>query len=179
VETATPTATATLDAGCPDPYEPNDSFAAAYALPGGTYNARICEAGDEDWFSIALVRDQSLLVVLDNLPRNYDLEIYDPLGLRIRESHSPGTASETRSILADWRYAYGPYRVRVFGVAGAFDANPYRLKLEPGPLPTEAPTLLPTATRTATPPCPYDPYEAHDGYTYNDTLEVHHGRFAL
>jgi hypothetical protein len=37
---------------CPsDDYEPNGSFAQAYAISAGTqYTAYICPSGDEDWF---------------------------------------------------------------------------------------------------------------------------------
>lgn len=171
-DTATPTATATLDAACPDPYEPNDTFATAWTSSGGDYQPRLCTEGDEDWFRIHLVMGQSLVVTLDNLPKNYDLEIYDPLGVKIREAHSLGTTPETRSIVADFRWAYGDYRIRVFGVAGAHDVNQYHLKILPGPEPTAPPTTVPSPTRTATPPCPYDPYERHEGYEFNDTLEA-------
>lgn len=171
--TLTPTVTPTLDPACPDSYEPNDTFAMARPMAGGEYYARLCAAGDEDWFSVSLVRDQMLRVTLENLPANYDLEVYNPLGVRIAEAHSPGTASESRAIVADWRYTYGGYRVRVFGVAGAFDRNrSYRLKLEVGVTPTPTTTGTPTVTRTPSPTCVPDAYEAHDGFDFNDTFEA-------
>ena len=173
-KTLTPTITATVDPGCPDLYEPNDSFAAAYAVLGGVYNARICVAGDEDWFSVNLALGQSLLVNLDNLPKNYDLEVYDLSGAaRCASPTIPAPPRRRATSSPIGGTPMGHTGVRVFGVAGAFDAvTPYRLKIEPGPLPTVTETSLPTATRTPTPVCGYDPYEAHGGFDYNDTFEA-------
>jgi hypothetical protein len=158
--TAGPSPTPTPTSACPDPYEPNETFASAWPLGAGGYNAYICAPGDQDWFSINLAPFQALQVTLTDLPKNYDLGLYDPLGVLIGDSHNGGTAPEQKNIVAS--ATGGAYRVRIFGVAGAFDpTTPYTLKLEPGAAPL-TPTFTPTPTRTSTPSCGTDPYEPNN-----------------
>ena len=179
---ATPTATPI----CPDLYEPNETFASASPLSAGEYEAYICAPGDQDWFSINLVPHQDLQVTLNgpssakqvsltDLPKNYDLELYDPLGRLVASSHNGGTAPESIGFTAS--AMGGAYRIRVFGVGGDFDPdNPYALKLELGIAP---PTPTPTATPTHTPvpSCGPDPYEANNSSATAATIatgtEIH------
>ncbi|HEY64160.1 MAG TPA: DNRLRE domain-containing protein, partial [Caldilineae bacterium] len=156
--TATPTPTAT--AYCPDPYEPNETFAAASLAGAGTYQAYICTPGDQDWFRIDLAPLQELRVILTDLPKNYSLELFDPFGVLVAGSHRDGMTSEEIRFTASAQG--GAYRVRVRGVAGAFDpGSPYTLKFLPRPAPP-APTSTPTPTYTPIPSCGPDPYEPND-----------------
>jgi len=64
---------------CPnDPWEPNDSFDAAKVIaPGNTY-AYICPQGDKDYFQFLVQRGQQITLEMDDMPRAYDLALYDP-----------------------------------------------------------------------------------------------------
>ena len=164
--TPTPTATATTGPACPDPYEPNETFADAWPVSSGEYEAYICEPGDQDWFSIDLLRHQELSVSLYELPEDYDLELYDPRGVLMASSRNGGTTSE--SIEFRDPEITGVHRVRVLGVAGAFDPDKtYTLKLDPGPTPTPRP---PTATPVPTPTCTHDRFESND--TFAEAAEI-------
>jgi len=169
--TQTPTATPTATPTCPDPYDPNETFATARSLSAGKYEAYICFPGDQDWFSINLVSYQDLQVTLNgpssakqvsltDLPKNYDLELYDPLGRLVASSHNGGTAPESIGFTAS--ATGGDYRIRVFGVGGAFDPdNPYALRLDLGAAPP-TPTATATPTHTPVPSCGPDAYEPND-----------------
>ncbi len=99
-------------------------------------------------------------MTLYDLPRNYDLELYDPLGRLVASSHRPFQRAEIIEFRAS--EMGGAYRIRVFGVGGAFDPDkPYILKLTLGETPTPRP---PTATPTPTPICATDPYEPNDTF---------------
>ena len=158
--TQTPTATPTATSTCPDPYEPNETFASAWPVSAGQYHAYICTPGDQDWFRINLLPFQELRVTLTDLPKNYDLELYDPLGVLVAGSHNGGTVPEQIDFVAS--ATGGAYRVRVRGVAGASDpSRPYTLKLNLGTAPP-TPTSTPTPTHTPVPSCGPDPYEPND-----------------
>jgi len=148
-----------LQQQCPDPYEPNETFASAWPVSAGEYSAYICKSGDQDWFGIYLLPSQELGVILTDLPKNYDLELYDPFGLLVASSHKKGTTMEKIFFSSK---TGGAYRVRVLGVAGDSDpSQPYILELNPGTLfPTPIPT--PTPTATPIPACSPDPYEPND-----------------
>ncbi len=82
---------------------------------------------DEDWFSVDLIAGQTLRLDLDQLPFDYDLELYTDakqlLASSLRGGTSPESIERTVSITAR-------YRVRVFGYAGARSATqPYRLRV--------------------------------------------------
>lgn len=156
--TATQTPSASATPTCPDAFEPNETFAAARALGPGTYNACIGYPGDQDWFRVDVAVGQSLRADLFDLPANYDLELYSPVGRLIASSHAAATNPESATVVAP---EAGAFRVRVFGVGGAWDdVHPYTLKLELGPIPTAAPTRTPSATPTST--CVADPYEPNN-----------------
>ncbi|MFQ5596391.1 MAG: DNRLRE domain-containing protein, partial [Anaerolineae bacterium] len=160
---------------CPDPYEPNETFADAWPVSAGAYQAYICEPGDQDWFSIDLLRHQELHVSLYELPHDYDLELYDPRGVLMASSRNGGTTSE--SIEFRDPEMTGAHRVRVFGVAGAFDPDKtYALKLEPGATPTPRP---PTATPVPTPTCTHDRFESNDTFAEAAEIEVGVSQYGL
>lgn len=151
-----------IASSCPDPYEPNETFATAWSVSAGAYYAYICTSGDQDWFHIVLLPGQEFRVTLTDLPKNYDLELYDPLGRLVASSHNGGTTPERITFTAS--AMGGDYRVRVFGVAGDFDPdNPYALKLQLGTAPP-MPTPTPTPTETPVPTCGTDPYEPNESF---------------
>jgi len=129
--TATPTPTPTPPT-CSDPYEPNNTFATATwldpVIPGG-YRAFICTATDTDYFSFGVALRDEIRLTLDELPKNYDLELYDPSNTRVRWSTNPGPAAETISYTAS--NVGGAFRARVLGAGGQFDASVrYHLRIE-------------------------------------------------
>ena len=129
--TATPTPTPTPPT-CSDPYEPNDTFATAHWLdpidPGGV-RAFICTTTDTDYFAFGVALRDEIRLTLNELPKNYDLELYDPSGTRLRFSTNAGTAPETISYTAS--NVGGAFRARVLGAAGQFDATArYHLRIE-------------------------------------------------
>jgi CSLREA domain-containing protein len=121
--TPTPSATPTpTPRPCSDPYEPNDTYATAASLvpldPAG-YRALICSPTDTDYYSFPVALHDTIRVVLDELPKNYDLELYDSTGTRLRVSTNGGTASETITYTAS--NTTGTYRARVLTPAGEYD----------------------------------------------------------
>jgi len=102
-------------------------------------------------------------LALTGLPANYDLELYDHRGWLWASSYNVGTTEESITFIAS--EVAGTYRVRVFGVGGAFDqAEPYVLALNSVATPTPTPTsTTPTPTPTIDPGCP-DPYEPNDAF---------------
>ncbi|HEY66430.1 MAG TPA: DNRLRE domain-containing protein [Caldilineae bacterium] len=144
---------------CHDIYEPNDTFATAWPVSAGTYQAYLCFSGDQDWFSIDLAWHQGLRVILTGLPEDYDLELFDPLGRLVASSRHRGTTPEEILFTAG---TPGTYRVRVLGVGGSFALYaPYTLKLILGAAPP-TPSPTPTPPPTPVPRCGPDPYEPND-----------------
>lgn len=153
---------------CPaEEYEPNDSFAAAYPISAGPqYTAYICPSGDQDWFKFSVQVGQDITVDLTglygDLPADYDLDLYDPGGVMVAQSHGGFTYPE--HIEGYTAQQTGEYRVQVSGYGGAYSGvNPYRVRVTLGAVPTATrtstpiptasatATLAPTHTRTATP----------------------------
>ncbi|NMM61676.1 hypothetical protein HBE96_03010 [Clostridium sp. P21] len=70
-----------------DPYEPNDSKNTAYPIKlGETYNGYISSPNDIDYYKIKVTKMGILKVNLTNLPADYDLHLYDSLGLPLGHS---------------------------------------------------------------------------------------------
>ncbi|NOZ95291.1 MAG: hypothetical protein GXP47_11235, partial [Acidobacteria bacterium] len=70
-------------------------------------------------FRFDVARGQTVNVALTSLPADYDMYLYDPAGNLVEQSASGGTANEQ---IAHTATMTGPYRVRVFGYQGAYDA---------------------------------------------------------
>ncbi len=84
--------------------------------------------GDEDWFAVYEQTGFLLQIELDQVPGDYDLELYYQDGSLLAYSDNPGFAEETIDYLTD--KPNGLYYVRVYGADGAQDAaNPYRLTI--------------------------------------------------
>jgi hypothetical protein len=128
--TYSPIATFTTAATtCTDPYESNNSRTTARAIPVNTdIRARIGTSTDRDWFSFSTVSGSTnLRAVLDQLPLDYDLRLYNSAGTQLAVSQNGGTASET--ITRNTTTA-ASYFVRVEGYNGAFSTTScYRLRL--------------------------------------------------
>lgn len=129
--TRTPTPTPTQGPGCPDAWEPNDTFATAAQLapldPAG-YRAFICSPGDQDYFRFYVALNDEIRVTLDELPFDYDLDLYAPYSSStpIASSRNSGTAAESIQFRA--RDYSGEYRVRVVSASGGFSTSqPYHL----------------------------------------------------
>lgn len=81
-------------------------------------------ATDVDWYRFATTASRTVLVTLGNLPVDYRLDLYSACATHLASSNRSGQQVEeiVRLLPA------GTYRVRVSGVAGAYNAIQYRLK---------------------------------------------------
>ncbi len=127
--TPTPTGTPTT---CDDPHEPNDTLADAWSLDPlsedgeGSIESWICSPTDEDFFSFTAAINDQILVTLDRLPKNYDLELYDPHDDLVAFSTRPGTTAESITFIAS--NFDGAYRARVLTPDGEYnESQPYHL----------------------------------------------------
>ncbi len=124
------TATAPLPA-CVNNYEPNDTRAKAYPIRTNvTYNAGIASATDEDYYRFTLTATQSIEVMLQNLPKNYDLKIYNSSGTQIGSSTNGATSNEKITLN---NLISGTYYVCVYGSTSSdYDTkNCYSLQVTP------------------------------------------------
>ena len=139
-KTATPTPTVTPST-CGDIYEPNDTFATARPLvppPAEGVQAFICSATDVDFFSVGANDGDEIRLTLDTLPKNYDLELYNPSGTLVAFSRRGGTAVE--EIVHRATNASGMFRAKVLSATGEFSTTqPYRLRA------AVTPPVIPTA----------------------------------
>jgi hypothetical protein len=147
-----------------DAYEPNDTMAQAFLLPGsGVYTATIDTPTDSDWFALRVsLPDQYLTVRLTNLPADYDLFLLqgnDPLAFPIQWSTNSGLANEQIVL----RPAVDSYYILVQGNDHTWSSSPYVLTVSlagatptptmtssPSPTPSSSATRTATASRTAT-----------------------------
>ena len=148
--TSSPTATATRTATpvCPDPYEPNNSFAQAWDLGwGGRAMSYICSGTDVDYFraDIGARPFNGYNVTLDRLPADYDLFVYDMAQQLLATSSQRGLVAESLTVSVPQIY------IQVAGLDGTYHASqPYQLDVIPIVVPTETPTSTPTGTQTPT-----------------------------
>lgn len=123
-------ASATVVSTCTDNYEPNQTNGGARTIPvSGPITARISSASDVDWFKFANSAAQKYIrVTMSGLPANYDMRLYRGSGLLVTSSHA-GTADER--IVYNSTTVSSNYKVDVYPVAGAYDANAcYTLRVE-------------------------------------------------
>jgi len=153
-----------------DAYEPNDSMAQAYLLPGdGAYTGTIDSSTDVDYYALvvppagtavpdahtgASLQAMTLRLRLSNLPADYDLFVFqgdDALALPVAWSQQRGLVAEEITLPA----LAGRYEILVMGYDRAWSASPYTLLVDladPTPLVTVSATPSRTRTLTATPP---------------------------
>ena len=106
--------------GGSDPYEPNDSRSAAYQITSGTtYNGYIGSSTDVDYFKIVKTTSGTISITLSNLPKDYDLYLYNSSGTQLAKSINGGTTSESISYSA----AAGTYYIKVIGYSSAYSTT--------------------------------------------------------
>ncbi len=81
---------------------------------------------DVDWFSIDQDQGFSIQITLDNLPADYDLELFSQNGTRVAQSGNDGTAAESINYTAGGTQRY---YVKITGYQGAASDTPYRLRV--------------------------------------------------
>jgi hypothetical protein len=126
-----------------DPNEPNNSFVTAREItdPEGTttiVTGHVSLSTDEDWYSFnTSTTYPHVRVKLFNLPKNYNLELYDPQGNLLRRSKYRETTEE---VLIINNAAPGEYTVRVFGVDGATSPLPFTMAVSTSSIEYESAT---------------------------------------
>ncbi|MBL7926267.1 MAG: T9SS type A sorting domain-containing protein [Bacteroidia bacterium] len=115
--------------GCSDNYEPNNGKSVAKPIAINTnINAIISSATDKDWLTFTTTNAQpKLQVVLDQLPDDYDLKLYNSAGTQIANSQNGGTTAET--INYNGASSGSTYTLQVYGYNGVFNAACYRLRV--------------------------------------------------
>ena len=125
--------------GCPDPYEPNDSYATATTnafstLGESNYDATITDANididsDADYYKINFTNDGIVTVNLSSLPANYELELWnssytDTLGTSI----NTGSLSESVSVALE---GSGYFYIKIYSHNNSYsDCNTYYLNVD-------------------------------------------------
>jgi len=112
-----------LDGGCTDAFEPNDSKTSAYGpLKARTlYRARICAAGDEDWYRIPLTRAGRWTVLL-TIPAGTSFEL-DAFGSDGRPVSGIGHRTSALTSIVLTTTVATEISVRVRGMEGSFDPD--------------------------------------------------------
>jgi hypothetical protein len=126
----TTTFTTPLATVCPDANEPNNAIAAATPLTIGVIKTGTIEtATDVDYFSFTnTAAEPNLKVTLSNLPKDYDLRLYNAAGVQVGSSMMGGTNND---IIKLANPAVGTYYAHVFGFASAFTPySCYNIKAE-------------------------------------------------
>lgn len=119
----------TASLACTDIYEPNNSKSKSKVIPLDVdISAKIRSATDIDFFTFTTVSGATnVKVVLDQLPANYSLKLFNGNGTLINSSVNGGLNPET--IIYNTNNA-ATYKVKVYPVNGAFsNSNCYRLRV--------------------------------------------------
>ena len=99
-------------------YEPNNSFDTAYPIDCNiTYSAGIDSRVDVDYYKFTITKVSNIIITLQNLPKNYDLILYDSDKNYIASSTRKGKLDEF--IVLDNLEA-GTYYVYVYGYKNAY-----------------------------------------------------------
>ena len=114
---------------CSDIYETNETRSKAKTINVNTdIVARIGTSNDKDWFLFSTTNAAPRIrIVLDNLPADYDIRLYNSSGTQLAISQLSGTSAETiiRNATAGATYA-----IQVYGYRGAFNSTLcYRLRV--------------------------------------------------
>ena len=134
--TASATGTFTTSAAsttCTDTYEANNSRTAAKTIAVNTdIYAKIGTSTDKDWFKfVTTAAAPKIKVVLDQLPADYDLALYNSAGTTLTSSALAGTSSET--VIYNTSTLAATYYIQVYGYASAFNATScYHFRLSTG-----------------------------------------------
>jgi Secretion system C-terminal sorting domain len=109
--------------GCTDTYETNETSSTAKTISANTtITAGITTATDLDWFTFKTNNTATnVKVTLSNLPADYNVTLHDNAGIQIASNIQSGTATET--IVFNSTSKRATYRVKIAGVAGAFNSS--------------------------------------------------------
>jgi hypothetical protein len=117
-------------ASCNNAYEPNQTLDAAATIPVGSFVfATIGAPDDQDYYKFTITQQQTINITLDNLPGDFDLELYNAAGTLLSSSSTSITREEIITITLQ----PGTYYIRVFP-AGPFwwcQSSCYRLLVKP------------------------------------------------
>jgi len=122
--------TSAASTSCTDSYESNNSRSAAKTIAVNTdIFAKIGTSTDKDWFKFVTTSTApKIKVVLDQVPADYDLALYNSAGTTLTSSALAGTSTET--VTYNTSTASATYYVQVYGYASAFNASLcYRLRV--------------------------------------------------
>lgn len=113
------TAVATV---CPDVNEPNNTTINATPLTVGTATSGAIDVtGDNDYFSFSnTATEPNMKITLTNLPKDYDLKIFNSAGTMVGSGMKAQTNDEVIKLP---NMPVGTYYAQVYGFAGAF--TPY------------------------------------------------------
>lgn len=114
--------TSTVATGCSDIYEPNQTrTAGALISVNTTISGLIGVSGDNDYYKFVTTSGlTNIKVILDQLPADYDLKLYNSSGTTLTTSQNGGTTSE--QIIRNTTTA-ATYYLRVYGYSGANNAT--------------------------------------------------------
>ncbi|REJ82381.1 MAG: T9SS C-terminal target domain-containing protein [Bacteroidetes bacterium] len=117
---------------CTDVYESNNSSSAAKTIAVNTdIIALISSSTDNDWFKFTTASpNTNIRITLTNLPKDYDIRLYNSSLSQLAISQNGGTTSET--IIRNTSTA-ATYYVRVYGYNGAYSSTScYTLRVSTG-----------------------------------------------
>jgi hypothetical protein len=120
--TSAATFTTNANSTCNDIYEANETQSAAKPITtAASITAKIGTSTDIDWFSFSNTNAaKNIQVVLNNLPADYDLYLYNSSGTLLSSSLTAGAASETVKYNNG---SVGTYYVKVIGYNSAFSTS--------------------------------------------------------
>lgn len=118
-----------MSSGCSDGYETNNSYAtAATIMVNADIKAQISSFADMDWYKFTnSATSPNIKVTLSNLPKDYDLELYNASGIFLIMSDNAGTSPE--GIVYNGA-PVGTYFIRVLGYGGVSSSSCYTLKAQ-------------------------------------------------
>ena len=102
-----------LGGGLDDPFENNDSCAAAYEMVNGSYVDLVVKSVDEDWFTAFLhpAEELSIDLTFTDAYGNIDVQVYDSCGGSVVASSTTTNNNESISYMAP---SAGNYYIRVY-----------------------------------------------------------------
>lgn len=115
----------------PDPFEANNTRAAAASLPLGTYSGLTACENDADFYAVNLTGSQTVTVqtLFSNAEGDIDLRLYDPNGTQVSSSVS---VSDNESLtFTPTMSGLHVIEVTLYGDAGSVPGNTYQLSVGP------------------------------------------------
>ncbi len=115
---------------CDDIHEPNETSGSSKSIGSNTnIQAQIATVTDVDFYRFGTQSSRrNIRITLEDLPADYDIELYNSKGQLVAHSYNRGTANE--SIVLN-QNSLGSFFIKVFGYQGAFsNTHCYNLFLE-------------------------------------------------